>query len=102
MNGAVHTVATILKMVVSSAAEAEYAAIFHNAKAAIPLRVALNEMGHVQEWTPICSDNATAVGIINKTNKPKMSKSMDMRFHWIKDKDPSFPKLQVFVRFAST
>lgn len=84
-NGAMHITAIILKHVVTSASEAEYAALFYNAKQAIPLRIALREMGHQQPLTPMCTDNITASGIANQTNKPKMSKSMDMRFHWLQD-----------------
>ena len=45
-NGAVHTIASIIKHVVASAAEAEYGALFENAKAAVPNRTELAEMGH--------------------------------------------------------
>ena len=86
-NGATHLTAIIPKHVVTSAAEAEYAGLFHNAKQAIPLRIALQEMGHEQTLTPMCTHNITAASIANKTNKPKMSKSTDMRFHWLQDQE---------------
>ena len=75
-----------MRHVVDSAAEAEYAGIFINAQNAVPLRVALEEMKHQQPPTPICTDNTTASGIVNKTTKPRISKSMGMRFHWIRDR----------------
>ena len=70
----------------ASAAKAEYGALFLNGQAAVPVRVTLIEMGHPQPPTPIQVDNSTAVGIANKSIKQKMSKAMDMRFHWIQDR----------------
>ena len=43
-NGAIHILAKIIKNVVSSVAEAEIAAIFMNAKEAVPIRQTLLEM----------------------------------------------------------
>ena len=84
-NGAVHTTSTILKNVVTSAAEAEYGGIFINSRIAIPMRITLRELGHPQPATPIITDNSTAAGIANESVKQKHSKAMDMRFHFIKD-----------------
>jgi hypothetical protein len=53
--------------VMASATEAEFSALFHNARDAIPLRTALIEMGHPQPATPIQTDNTCAAGISNKT-----------------------------------
>ena len=66
-NGAVMTLSKIIKHVLSSASEAETAAIFLNCKAALPLRVSLEEMGHPQPKTPVTGDNTTAVGLIQNT-----------------------------------
>ncbi|MBV5280410.1 MAG: hypothetical protein J0651_03970, partial [Actinobacteria bacterium] len=85
-NAAVHVPCQILKEVVSSAAEAELAGLFHNAKEACPLRICLEEMGHPQLATPIVTDNSTAVGIANDTIKQKRSKAIDMRFYWVRDR----------------
>jgi hypothetical protein len=60
--------------------------IFHNAKEAVALQIALIEMGHPQPPTPIVTDNSTAAGIANDTVKQKQSKSMDMRFYWMRDR----------------
>ena len=68
----------------SSAAEAEIAALFMNAKLAVPLRQALVEMGHLQPATKIKTDNSTANGIINGTITQNRSKAIDMRFYWLK------------------
>jgi len=45
-NGAILTLSKIIKHVMSSASEAEVAGLFYNCKAAIPLRIALEEMGY--------------------------------------------------------
>ena len=83
-NGPVHTTATILKHVVSSAAEAEYGGLFINAKSAVLLLQALIDMGQSQPPTPIQTDNDTATALANQTIKQKYSKTVDMRFHWIR------------------
>lgn len=75
-----------MREVVSSAAEAELGALFHNGKDACPIRIALEEMGHPQGPTPIVTDNSTASGIANDTVKQKRSKAIDMRFYWIRDR----------------
>ena len=83
-NGAVLTLSKIVKHVMSSASEAETAALFYNCKAAAPLRVALEEMGHPQNKTLVTTDNSTAHGLITKTMVPKAAKGYDMRFNWLK------------------
>lgn len=85
-NGAIHVHSQIMREVVSSAAEAELAAVFHNAREACILRTTLEEMGHPQPATPLQTDNSTAVGIANDTVKQKRSKAIDMRFYWIRDR----------------
>jgi hypothetical protein len=68
----------------ASASETELAALFYGCKAAIPLHVALEEMGHPQPGpTPMTTDNSTAIGLTQKTMTPKALKLMDMRFHWL-------------------
>ena len=83
-NGAVLTLSKIIKHVMTSANEAEIAALFLNCKAAIPLRIALEEMGHPQPKTPAVTDNYSAEGLINKTMIPKRAKAHDVRFNWLK------------------
>jgi hypothetical protein len=85
-NGAILTIAQIIDAVMSSAAEAELGALFINAKEAVHLRRILSEMGHPQPRTPIQTDNSTAEGVINSRVKPKRTKSMDMRFEWLLDR----------------
>ena len=85
-NGPVHVLCNLMKEVVSSAAEAELAGLFHNAKEACPMRITLEELGHPQPPTPIQTDNSTACGLANDTVKQRRSKAIDMRFYWIRDR----------------
>jgi hypothetical protein len=86
-NGTIHTVAKIIKQVMSSAAEAELGGLFINAKTAVPIRTTLTELGHKQPPTPIQTDNSTASGVVNNEVQPKATKAMDMRFYWLKDRE---------------
>jgi hypothetical protein len=85
-NGAVHVHSSIISAVLSSATEAELAALFYNGKEAAMLRNTLRDMGHPQTATPIQTDNACAAGIANETVKQRRSKAMDMRFYWVRDR----------------
>ena len=85
-NGAVLTISGIIKHVMSSAAEAEVAGLFINAKEGEILRTTLQEMGYTQEATPIQTDNSTASGIANDTINQQRSRSIDMRFYWVRDR----------------
>jgi hypothetical protein len=71
----------------SSAAEAEIGALYLNAREAVYLRQILAEMGHPQPPTPIQTDNTTAEGLVNHRIKPKQTKAMDMRFHWLRNRE---------------
>ena len=83
-NGAVLTIAQIIKVVMSSAAEAELGALYINSRETVPQRHLLEEMGHPQPPTPIQVDNTTALGVVKNTIQPKRTKAMDMRFHWLR------------------
>jgi hypothetical protein len=85
-NGAVLTIVQIIDAVMSSATEAELGELFINAKEAVHLWRILLEMGHPQPRTPIQTNNFTAEGVINSRVKPKQTKSMDMRFEWLLDR----------------
>ena len=87
-NGPIYVLTKIIQAVMSSAAEAECGGLYLNAKEAVPMRNTLIELGHPQppNGTPIRTDNSTADGIMNRTVKPKRSKSMDMRFWWLVDR----------------
>jgi hypothetical protein len=82
-NGPVLVLAKVIKNVMSSAAEAEVAALFMNAQEAIPIRHCLIDLGHPQPPTPLKTDNSTAKGILTGEMKQKHTKAMDMRFYWL-------------------
>ena len=83
-NGAVLTIAQIIKNVMSSAAEAELGALFINCREDIPARHALLEMGHPQPPTPMQTNNTTSLGVITNNIASKRLKSMDMKLHWLR------------------
>ncbi|KAI2508554.1 Reverse transcriptase (RNA-dependent DNA polymerase) [Fragilaria crotonensis] len=88
-NGAVPVLYHIMREVLSSAAEAELGALFHDGKESCPpLGIALEEMGHPQPSTPMmATDNSTASGITTDTVKRKRSKkAVDMRVYWMRDR----------------
>ena len=84
LNGPVLTISHIIKNVMSPAAEAELSGLFICAKAMIPLRNTLMEMGWPQPLSPVQCDNYTVTGVTNKTMVNKMLKSMDMRLWWLR------------------
>jgi hypothetical protein len=86
-NGAVLNISKIILSVMSSAAEAELAALYVNACEAVPMRQLLEEMGHKQPRTPMQTDNSTALGVVTNNIQPRRTKSMDMRFHWLRCRD---------------
>ena len=86
-NGAILNIAHIIKHVMSSATEAELAALYIMAREAVYIRIILEELGHKQPPTPMQTDNAMAEAVINKKVQPKRTKAMDMRFHWLRDRE---------------
>jgi hypothetical protein len=67
-NGAIPTFSSIMRNVMDSASatEAELSTVFQNACDGVPLRIALEEMGHPHATTPFQTDNACAAGITNE------------------------------------
>ncbi len=86
LNGAFFTLCTIFCFVVALAAKAELGALFLNCKEGIIFQLTLEELGYPQPQTPVHCNNATAVGIANKTVKWQQSQSMEMRYFWVGDK----------------
>jgi hypothetical protein len=86
-NGAILNISKIMKAVMSSAADAELGALYINACEAVPIRNLLQEMGHKQPRTPMQTDNSTALGVVNSNIQPRRTKSMDMRFYWLRCRD---------------
>jgi hypothetical protein len=66
-NGEILIISTVLKHVMSSAAEAEIGAVFINSKEGAVLHTTLQELGHPQPPTPLETDNTTATGYSNGT-----------------------------------
>jgi hypothetical protein len=86
INGPFFCTSKVISCVVTSAAEAELGAAFQNAQKAAQFRNTLLELGYPQEPTPILVDNTVAEGLANDTINAKRSKSMDVRFFWIRDR----------------
>ena len=86
-NGAILNIAHIIKHVMSSATEAELAALYIMAREAVYIRIILEELGHPQPPTPLQTDNSMADGVVNGKIQPKRTKAMDMRFHWLRDRE---------------
>eukprot|EP00956_Cyclotella_meneghiniana_P001077 scaffold1265_cov38-Cyclotella_meneghiniana.AAC.4 len=86
-NGAILNIAHIIKNVMSSATEAELAALYIMAREAVYIRCVLEELGHKQPPTPIQTDNSMAEAVVNGKVQPKRTKAMDMRFHWLRDRE---------------
>ena len=76
-----------LRHVVSSAAEAEMAGVHHNAQTAILIWLFLEVLQYLQPPTPIKTDNSTTNGFIDNNIHQRRSKSWDMRYHWLRDRE---------------
>jgi hypothetical protein len=83
-NGDVLNISQIIKAVMSLAAEAELGALYINVHEAVPMRQLQTEMGRIQPRTPIQTNNSTACGVVNSNIKPRQTKAIDMRFHWLR------------------
>jgi hypothetical protein len=86
-NGAILNIAHIIKHVMASATEAELAALYINAREAVYIRIILDALGHKQPATPLQTDNSMAEAVCNGKIQPKRTKAMDMRFHWLRDRE---------------
>ena len=85
LNGNIHVLGTVIKLVASSESEAELAALFLNAQQARIIRLIFHEMGHPQPPRPIHIDNSTCVGIVNKTQKRSKSRAMNGKYFWLSE-----------------
>ena len=72
-------IATIIKFVMTLAAEAELAALFITARKMVPHWQTLINMRWPQPCSPVQTDNSTAIRVTNKTIVAKRAKMMDMR-----------------------
>ena len=71
----------------ASATEAELAALYITTRKAVYIRIIIQEFGHPQPATPLQTDNSMAKAVINGKIQPKRTKAMDMRFHWLRDRE---------------
>ena len=90
INGPVFCTSKIISCVVTSAAEAELGAAFQNAQKGAQFRNTLTELGYPQQPTIISVDNMVAEGLASDTINAKRSKSMDVRFFWLRDRVKKF------------
>jgi hypothetical protein len=86
LNHPISSHCTRIPVVCAFVAEAEYAGVFAAARIATNERQILADMGYPQPPTPIFCDNEVAIGLANDSINIKMSKSLDMRFHWLRDR----------------
>ncbi len=69
LNRAFHTNSTIMRFMVTSAAEAKLGTLFHNCQTGFFVWQTLKNLGHHQPKIPFHCNNATAVGIANNMVK---------------------------------
>jgi hypothetical protein len=99
INGPVSCHSTQIPVVCSAVQEFEYAGLFAGAKIGDIERRILHDLGYPQPSTLILlCDNECAVGLTQRTMAPKLSKSIDMRFHWIQDR---IKQLQFLVQHVA-
>ena len=85
-NGPVHVECIIMRNVMESATEAELGGLFENFQKATSMRTALSDMGHQKPPPPVAIDNTAANSIVNRTEKKKRSRAIDMIFYWARDR----------------
>jgi hypothetical protein len=81
LNHPISNHSTRIPVVCSFVAEAEYAGLYAAARIAVDEQRILANMSHSQPPTTIFCDNEVAIGLANNAVTPKMSKSLEMRFH---------------------
>ena len=86
-NGAILVICRTLRGVLASAAETETGGVFHNAQTAIIIRRVLEALGHPQPPTPLRTDNSVANSFVHANIKQRRSKTWDMRWNWLRDKE---------------
>ena len=88
VNGPIYALCEIIRLITASAAEAELAALFLNAKETKIMCLRLEEMGSLTPKTPIHHiNNTTVVGIVNNTIKWQCSRAIEMCYFWLLDQE---------------
>ena len=85
-NGSILAECKAIKCVVSLAAEVETAGIFHNAQITVQIRHILQSLNYLQPPTPIKTNNSMAHSFITNNIYQKKSKSWDMNYHSLRDR----------------
>lgn len=86
INGAIHVMSSVIPTVMSSIGETEYAACFLTGQHGAGFRNVLADLGYPQPPTYILTDNKCAEGIANNSIQPKRTKSLEMQYHWLRDR----------------
>ena len=84
-NNSHDSILTGLTRVMTSKTEADLVALYIMSRKAVYIRIILKGMGHKQPVTPLQTDNAMTDAVCNVKIKPKLTKAMDMQFHWLRD-----------------
>ena len=84
VNAPIDVISTIIDAVVRGADEAEYAAFYLNGHLAESSRITLEDLGYKQAPTPIIGDNSAACSTAKGTNRPKRSKVILQKYHWVR------------------
>ena len=69
----------------ASDTEAELGGLFKNFRKATSMITALAEMVHQQQQTQVAMENTAANSIVNGMVK-KISRAINMRFYWVRDR----------------
>ena len=83
LNGAILSIAQIIKFFMASASKAKLATLFITAREMIPHCQTLIDMGWPQPKSPIQTDNSAAIVVTNNTIVPRQRKMMDMQIWWL-------------------
>ena len=86
-NGAVLNITHIIKHVMTSATESELASIYIMAREVVYIRIIIEELGHKQPPTSLQTDNSMADAVCNGKVHTKITKAMDMIFHFLRDRE---------------
>ena len=75
-----------MRSVLSRSMEAELGGLFFNCQRGVATRTSLMEMGYNQPPTPLVTDSATRDVFSNDKIRQRRSRSIDMRFYWVRDR----------------
>ena len=86
-NGVVLNVSHIIKHVMTSKTEAKLVALYIIAHKTVYIRIIPKEMGHMQPPMTLQANNSMAEGVINGKVQPKQTKAMNIRLHWLHNRE---------------